>query len=201
MGSTDLPIAALTAGAVALLLFATLLTLVAVVLSRRRSRRQSQFQFKTQSEFPSPLSEEKRVDATLDTLQPIDVPPRAQPLEETVMMAIARAEQDGRTSDLPGLYLTLAREHMTQGAHKEASDLLRKSLRAAAALGQKQVQAGARLELGDLAHSSGDLTTACEHWQIARGLFTELQQRGDHAAIEKRMARNGCPTDWVLNDF
>ena len=48
---------------------------------------------------------------------------------------------------------------------------------------------------------SGDLTTACEHWQIARALFHELKQGRDHAAVETRMLRNGCPTDWVLTDF
>jgi hypothetical protein len=55
--------------------------------------------------------------------------------------------------------------------------------------------------LGDLAHKDGDLTTACEHWQIARALFVELKQDGAHESVEVRMLRNGCPTDWVLTDF
>jgi hypothetical protein len=78
---------------------------------------------------------------------------------------------------------------------------LRKSIRGAAGAELKETHARARLALGDLAHESGDLTTACEHWQIARALFHELKQSREHDAAEQRMLRNGCPTDWVLTDF
>ena len=51
------------------------------------------------------------------------------------------------------------------------------------------------------ARAAGDLTTACEHWQIARSLFEEGSQKAKAENVEARMKRFGCPTDWVLNDF
>jgi hypothetical protein len=95
----------------------------------------------------------------------------------------------------------MARQELGAGRVAEASDHLRKSIRLATKLGSKPVHAQARLELGDIACASGDLTTACEHWQIARGLFFELKHKGTLDATEARMRQNGCPTDWVLNDF
>ncbi len=109
--------------------------------------------------------------------------------------------REGAEAELSGLYLALARDRLADHRSDEAGELLRKSIRLAAKLGQKQTHAGARLELGDLVREQGDLTTACEHWQIARGLFHELKRAGELAAAEKRMRQNGCPTDWVLNDF
>jgi len=87
------------------------------------------------------------------------------------------------------------------GETSAAADLLRKSILGATSAGQKDTHAKARLALGDIAHSNGDPATACEHWQIARSLFRELRQSGEHDAVEGRMRRNGCPTDWVLTDF
>ena len=66
---------------------------------------------------------------------------------------------------------------------------------------QPGTEAMARLELGDLARACGDLTTACEHWQMARALFTDLKRPAETVAAEKRMESAGCPTDWVLNQF
>ena len=48
---------------------------------------------------------------------------------------------------------------------------------------------------------NGDLTSACEQWQIARTAYLESGDTDQHARIEKRMRDNGCPTDWVLTDF
>jgi hypothetical protein len=115
--------------------------------------------------------------------------------------AVREAEAAGRTDELPVLYLSLAHYRIETGSMADAEELLRKSIRGASRAQQKEVHAQARLVLGDLAHKSGDLTTACEHWQIARALFHELKRRGDHEAVEMRMLRNGCPTDWVLTDF
>jgi hypothetical protein len=115
--------------------------------------------------------------------------------------AVAEAEAAGQPDRLPGLYLSLARFHLQSGETPDAEQLLLKSIRGAANGRHKGVHAQARLELGDLAHAGGDLTTACEHWQIARALFHELKQPSDHKAAETRMLRNGCPTDWVLTDF
>jgi hypothetical protein len=61
--------------------------------------------------------------------------------------------------------------------------------------------AAARLQLAEAAYSAGDLTSACEQWQMARGAFLEDGQMDEHARIDRRMRDNGCPTDWVLTDF
>jgi hypothetical protein len=114
---------------------------------------------------------------------------------------LRQAEERSAKDELPGLYLMLAHCRMTDGAKSQAEDLLRKSLRVSAGARFKDVQAKARVALGDLAFESGDRSTACEHWQIARALFHELKQTGEHAAVEGRMLKNGCPTDWVLTDF
>ncbi len=67
--------------------------------------------------------------------------------------------------------------------------------------GAVDVQAAARLQLGDLAEDAGDMTTACEHWQIARDLFDKSENIVAREIAEEKMLSNGCPTDWVLNEF
>ncbi len=118
-----------------------------------------------------------------------------------LVVAVHDAEASGEKGRLPGLYLSLAQCRIEAGETAAAADLLRKSILGAVGAQLKDTHARARLVLGDLAHRSGDLTTACEHWQIARALFHELKQGRDHEAVESRMLRNGCPTDWVLTDF
>ena len=115
--------------------------------------------------------------------------------------AVGDAEARGEGARLPGLYLSLAKCHIEDGATADAEELLRKCIRGAAEAKLKDTHAKARVVLGDMAMQNGDLTTACEHWQIARALFHELKQSRDHEAAESRMLRNGCPTDWVLTDF
>lgn len=132
-------------------------------------------------------------------------PPAAAPVQkpdaDTLATRIAKAEARSADADLPPLYLDMARIQISRRQTKDGAELLRKCIRIAAKLGQKSVHAGARLELGDLVREEGDLTTACEHWQIARGLFYELKQENELAGTEQRMRQHGCPTDWVLNDF
>jgi len=115
--------------------------------------------------------------------------------------AIREAKALGQQEKLPSLYYALAHRTIETGESSNAQELLRMSIRGAATADQEEVHARARVALGDLAHADGDLTTACEHWQIARAIFVELKQDGDHQAVESRMLRNGCPTDWVLTDF
>jgi hypothetical protein len=118
-----------------------------------------------------------------------------------LLAAVAEAEAEGAARRLPGLYLSLAQWRIDSGDVAPAGDLLRKSIRGASTAGLKDTHAKARVALGDLAQAAGDPVTACEHWQIARQLFHELGQRGDFDAVDARMLRNGCPTDWVLTDF
>lgn len=115
--------------------------------------------------------------------------------------AIAKAEARGDEAAAAALYLEAARGRAGAGERVEAAELLRRAIRIAARLGLKEIHAGARLEIGDLARADGDLTTACEHWQIARGLYFDTGAEEKFQRIEERMRSSGCPTDWVLNDF
>lgn len=157
------------------------IVLLAFLLSRRRAQ--------------------SRVPAAATAPRPGPAARPAKPNGAALAGAVREAEAAGRTDELPALYLSLARHRIETGSTADAEELLRKSIRGASGAQQKEVHAQARVVLGDLAHRSGDLTTACEHWQIARALFHELKRRGDHEAVEARMLRNGCPTDWVLTDF
>ena len=114
---------------------------------------------------------------------------------------IARAEAAGDEAALARLYLSLARERMVVGEIAVAADLLRRSVRCASAQKIHKTHAQGRLELGDLERMSGDLTSACEHWQIARKVASDLGDVALVQAAEERMQRHGCPTDWVLNEF
>jgi uncharacterized Zn finger protein len=143
----------------------------------------------------------RRRGAAVVPATPVESDPAARLDSKALAAAVAEAEVAGQPERLPGLYLSLARFHLQSGQTSDAEHLLLKSIREAANGRHKGVHAQARLALGDLAHASGDLTTACEHWQIARALFHELKQPRDHKAAETRMLRNGCPTDWVLTDF
>jgi tetratricopeptide (TPR) repeat protein len=156
------------------------------LLARRPARRQSA--------QPEPAG------AALESA-PLAVAQPVQPDGKALAGAVRDAETAGRSKELPALYLSLARCRIEVGNTADAAELLRKCILGAAVAQQKDVHASARLVLGDLAHGSGDLTTACEHWQIARALFHELKRRGEHDEAEQRMLRNGCPTDWVLTDF
>lgn len=126
--------------------------------------------------------------------------PVAKPLDD-IIAAVARAEAMNDERALASLYLSRARHALASGDLHEAGDKIRRSIRIASRLGLKEVHAAGRLELGDMAHASGDLTTACEHWQLARGLFFDVQRTAALETVEARMQQNGCPTDWVLNDF
>jgi hypothetical protein len=128
--------------------------------------------------------------------------PVAAPVDGAALVAaVKEAEADGQSKRLPGLYLSLARWRLDSGETSAAAELLRKSILGATTAGQQETHAKARVALGDLAQTNGDPVTACEHWQIARSLFRELRQDREHDAVEARMRRNGCPTDWVLTDF
>lgn len=114
---------------------------------------------------------------------------------------ILKAEKHGDVSALAALYLEKARFELENGAPSAASEPLRKSATLAAKHDLKKIHAEARLELAGLAEASEDMTTACEHWQIARTLFHELDLQDQVTETDQLMLGNGCPTDWVLTDF
>ena len=128
-----------------------------------------------------------------------DIAPRKVTVQVAAIPVLA-AEADGAHETLPDPYLALAQSRINDGAASEGEELLRKILRSTGP-GSRDSHAKARVLLGDMAQANGDLSTACEHWQMARALFYELDQKGDHASVEVRMLKNGCPTDWVLTDF
>lgn len=111
------------------------------------------------------------------------------------------AEAAGDGAALAALHLAAARDDIAAGHAEAAARHLRASLGAAARERDRAVEAEARLELAELARAAGDLTTACEHWQIARGLFRELARADRLGETERLMRAHGCPTDWVLTDF
>lgn len=181
----SIEIGGLVATIALLLPLAVLATLIALVLTRRRR------------EAP-PVREVTTTPAVAPA--PVEVPAAADDLAGRAS-AVARAEAAGEDKALPTLYIALGEGQSERGLAEDARRSLTQAVRIAARNGDKDTHAEARLKLGDLVQEAGDLTTACEHWQIARGLFHELKKAGPLAETEARMRRNGCPTDWVLNDF
>lgn len=157
------------------------LALLVILAGRRRRRKKPSGKPKQEPRSP------------IDAITGLETP--------AVERAIREAKARGHQDQLPSLYYVLAHRTIETGETAKVQELLRLSIRNAETAGQEQVHAQARVTLGDLAHEEGDLTTACEHWQIARALFVKLKQNVDHEAVEARMLRNGCPTDWVLTDF
>ena len=126
------------------------------------------------------------------------------PVSDPLLALTARIDAATRTDDkatLAPLYLELAGLHR---ADAREADML-KALRSAAGLGAqhgpRSAHAAARLALAEAAFDAGDLTSACEQWQLARTALQEDGQKDAHARVEKRMRDHGCPTDWVLTDF
>jgi hypothetical protein len=128
-------------------------------------------------------------------------PAKRPPTIPEVIAAIGKAEAEGKKVDVAMLSLYLARRKKADGNGIGIGDDLRRTIRVAAEIGHKELQGEARLDLGDDARAAGDLTTACEHWQLARSLFEEAKLPAKQEAAADRMRRFGCPTDWVLNDF
>ena len=120
---------------------------------------------------------------------------------DTVSKRIDAAEKRGAKSELAPLYLELARGQQQLRNEEARMAALRSAAGYGAKHGPRSAHAAARLELGEAAYLAGDLTSACEQWQMARTAYLEDEQREMHARVEKRMRDNGCPTDWVLTDF
>lgn len=150
----------------------------------------------------SPVDQHPAGDSLLEDL-PADafVPAKSKSWRtETVQLGSEPQDEAGPEQKCAGL-LVLAQNQINSGAPSAAAGALRDVIRLAAANGLHGQHATARLELGELSRLDGDLITACEHWQIARGLFYDLKNGTQVKVIETRMRDHGCPTDWVLNDF
>jgi len=179
--------------AVPVAVFITLL----VLLARRHHRRA----------FP-PLPQEKHpvyrvTQAPAPVAQPLAAPFRTVEAEANSEIAkrIDAATAAGQKSLLAALYLDLARGLEKLGNAEERLQALRSAAGYGSLHGSRATHAAARLELAEVAYVAGDLTSACEQWQLARTAYLEDGQQEQHARVEKRMQENGCPTDWVLTDF
>ena len=176
--STDIGVLLIGTGIVALLV-----TLAALVVRNLRRRRKG---------IPQAVAA-VAAGALVETKPVVD--------ETSLVGAIAEAEAERNNGRLAALYLSLAQLRIDAGDTRAAGDLLRKSIQTAAGAGLNEAHAKSRVMLGDLAQSTGDPVTACEHWQIARKLYHDIGRRSDYNEVDARMLRNGCPTDWVLTDF
>lgn len=141
--------------------------------------------------------------------KPVTVPwatpsPPAVPSITTNALELALADAEQRFDDaaVAKLSLEMAQRLLADGQSDSfAATHLRRAIILASRLGDTATHAAARLELGDLVAGQGDMTTACEHWQIARQIFWDGGESQMLAEADRRMIANGCPTDWVLNDF
>ena len=127
--------------------------------------------------------------------------PVAADVIESVMGRIKSLMAGGDRSGLAPLYLELASTHAQAGNEPARMTALRSAAGYGAQHGPKVAHAEARLALAEVAYAAGDLTSACEQWQLARTAFQEGGDAERYDAIDKRMRANGCPTDWVLTDF
>ena len=115
---------------------------------------------------------------------------------------LVQAEQRFDDAAVARLSLQLACDLIARDAPRaEVQSHLRRAIILAARLKDHDTHASARLELGDLMQADGDLTSACEHWQIARQIYWDGNAKEELNEVDRRMVANGCPTDWVLNDF
>ncbi|MEZ5775423.1 MAG: hypothetical protein R3D33_12180 [Hyphomicrobiaceae bacterium] len=95
--------------------------------------------------------------------------------------------------------LDLAGRTSAAGDLEVAAGLIGEALKMAGALDLPASAAAARIAFADLSVARGDLTSACEHWQLARELLRRTGQWSAADEIDRAMHRSGCPTDWVLN--
>lgn len=182
----------IAAGLAALLALFVIGILIAKKRARRHHRAPPSVATLEPVEPPAPSAEPSRiVSAPTAAVRA----PASKPVREPIAQPIAQPSSEAES------YLMQANKSLADGDTTEAAELLRQCIRAAAAAPHKAIHAKARLVLGDIAHADGDAITACEHWQIARAIFHELNDKREHAEAETRMLSNGCPTDWVLTDF
>lgn len=182
-----------------------LLLIVAIVLLRRKRRQTHQAPTKANPSEPQVFraipTDRPHLDAEPDSAMPELEAPHAPERAVDWARRIAEAEAAADHTALAEAHLAKARADLARGNAEQAAEHLRTSLRAAIKSKNVFVQAEARLDLADLARASGDLTTACEHWQIARSLFHKLSNAPRRDEAEHQMLKHGCPTDWVLTDF
>lgn len=124
-----------------------------------------------------------------------------QQQERALETALATAKSDRDDAALSRNSILLARILLSRSARDEAAALLQSAALSARRAKLPVLHAEARIELAQLAHGDGDMTSACEHWQMAKVMFHETGQRPDQDRISDLMRQHRCPTDWVLTNF
>lgn len=124
-----------------------------------------------------------------------------QEQEETLTATVEAAKAARDDSQLSRTSVALARLLLARSARPQASQLLQSAVMAARRAKLPVVHAEARIELAELALVEGDLTSACEHWQMAKLMFHETGRRSDQERMADLMRIHRCPTDWILTNF
>ena len=121
--------------------------------------------------------------------------------EGSLLLTISTAKAIDDDAVLSSASVELARLLIARSARQDASQHLHAAVVAARRSNLPGPHAAARIELAELAYRDGDLTTACEHWQMAKLMFHETGRRTDRDRIAEVMLQHRCPTDWVLTNF
>jgi hypothetical protein len=104
-------------------------------------------------------------------------------------------------TELAPVLLAKGQSLLKSGNTRDGAKALRAAIVVAVENGMADIHALARLELAEIARADGDLTTACEHWHLAKTQFAENNRKDSVASTDKHMKDHGCPTEWVLTDF
>lgn len=128
-----------------------------------------------------------------------DYSPQEQ--EEALVAAVEEAKSARDDALLSRTSVALARLLLARSARPQAAALLQSAVMAARRAKLPVVHAEARIELAELALIEGDLTSACEHWQMAKLMFHETGRRSDQERMADLMRIHRCPTDWILTNF
>ncbi len=120
--------------------------------------------------------------------------------EDGILLRNKREDVSSEPSEANS-YLSKGKQAFLQNKFEDAEEFMEKAIMTASKDQDVITLSQARLSLAELNHAMGDLTLACENWQLARELFQELKNEERVNNIEQKMKDTGCPTDWVLNDF
>lgn len=185
---------------------AVLVTLVAVLVVRVRARRRrsggSHEPLTAYTATAEPDSAQPDVSRRADGVPLVGREFGGAPRSERKLKAlIANAEKEDRNSELAPLYYELSQRLKRTDSGNAWLGPLRSAAGYGALHGPADVHATARMALAERALDDNDLTTACEHWQMARSAFESSGRSDAQKHVEALMSDNGCPTDWVLTDF
>ncbi len=134
---------------------------------------------------------------------PVAEPPAlsAREREEALLVEVEAAKAARDDAMLARSCVDLARMLVGRAERRQGATLLQTAALAARRAKLPGVHAEARIELAELALAEGDLTSACEHWQMAKLMFHETGRRADQDRMSDLMRQQRCPTDWVLTNF